>query len=126
MHRIIALPLAFWFVVLATDVGGVDGCPMHDAMAHGAAAAMASMAMPGMTQAPAAPAVPAPQGPMHCTCLGVCCGCAMATLPSTPAVSLPTAVALHQTVRIERAGRPLAAAARFVLPPSIGPPALHA
>ena len=126
LYRILALPLALWFVALATDVGGVDACPMHDRMA----AAMAGMAaMPGMASAqaaPSAPSVPTPQGPVHCTCMGVCCGCAMATLPSAPVAQFPAAAAVRHAPRIERATRPLPAAAPFVLPPAIGPPALPA
>ncbi len=126
LYRILALPLALWFVALATDVGGVDACPMHDRMA----AAMAGMAaMPGMASAqaaPSAPAMPTPHGPVHCTCMGVCCGCAMATLPSAPVAHLAAAGSVSHTARIDRTRRPLPAAAPFVLPPAIGPPALRA
>ena len=129
LYRLVALPLSLWFVALATDVGGIDACPMHDAMTHAmSASAMAHMAMP---QTPAvergsdAPA-PAPHGPMQCTCMGLCCGCAMATLPTTPASPVVVASVVRQAVPIERSARPLAAAPHFRLPPSIGPPALLA
>ncbi len=129
LYRIVALPLALWFVALATDVGGVDACPMHDAMAHGMAAAMATMpmgGMPGVGRGPATPAAPEQHGPVHCTCMGLCCGCAMATLPSTPTAALPAPLPVHRAIRIERAQAPLPAAAAFVLPPAIGPPAVSA
>ena len=130
-YRIVALPLALWFVALATDVGGVDACPMHDAMAAAMAgmAGMAGMAMPQlptMTQAPASPNAPLPTGPIHCTCMGACCGCAMATLPSTSGMPFVAATAVRTQVPIEPTQRPLPAAAPFVLPPAIGPPALQA
>jgi hypothetical protein len=127
LFRIVALPLALWFVALATDVGGVDACPMHDAMSHATSAAMPGMpGTPGMRGAPAAPSNPVPHGPVHCTCMGVCCGCAMATLPSSAVAQLPPVVVVHHARRIERTQRPLAAAVPFVLPPAIGPPALQA
>ena len=129
VFRIVALPLALWFVALAADVGGVDACPMHDGMARGMSAAMVGMTpagMPGMARAPANPSTPAPHAPVHCTCMGVCCGCAMATLPSAPVAQLQVPAVLRDAVRIERARQSLAAPARFVLPPAIGPPALHA
>jgi hypothetical protein len=129
LYRIVALPLALWFVALAADVGGVDACPMHDAMAHGVSGAMMTMATPHAPVAargPAAPMAPAPRAPVHCTCMGVCCGCAMATLPPWQTAQLPAAGWPQHVVRVDRAQRPLAAPAPFVLPPSIGPPALLA
>ncbi|MGH7668576.1 MAG: hypothetical protein ACRENQ_03710 [Gemmatimonadaceae bacterium] len=131
LYRIVALPLVVWFVALATDVGGVDACPMHDAMARaasGATAAMHMAQMPGMignSGAPTAPDVPQ-QGPMHCTCMGLCCGCAIATLPSTPVTTVLVPMAVRRPVRIAGAPMGFAAARLHVLPPSIGPPSLHA
>jgi hypothetical protein len=136
LHRILALPLALWFVALATDVGGLDACPMHDGMAHMAMGQMAGMAagdmsgtamgdMSGMTPAPAAPRAPQPHGPMQCTCMGACCGCAMATLPAGPAAVLPVLVAIRQAVSVERALRAPMRPAAHRQPPAIGPPALH-
>jgi hypothetical protein len=130
LHRMIALPLALWFVALATDVGGIDACPMHDAMAH-AAASMHMAGMPGMSAAagrmaaPGGPAAPPADGPVHCTCMGLCCGCAMATLPTGPAFHLAAMIVLRHGVQIERARRAFAVAAPHLLPPAIGPPALH-
>jgi len=134
--RLIALPLALWFVALSTDVGGVDACPMHDAplgvmagaMGGMAGMAMGTMSMPTASRTAATPADapgPPPHGPVQCTCMGVCCGCAMATLPA-PVVSVPQVAALPAPV-----DGPLPAftapamAPRFLLPPANGPPALH-
>jgi len=48
----------------------------------------------------------------------------MGTLPSAPGAHLPAVAAVRHIPRIERTVRPLPAAAPFVLPPAIGPPAL--
>lgn len=135
LFRLLALPLALWFVALSTDVGGVDACPMHDApggvmagMAGMPAMAMGTMTVPTAPRTGAAPSdgpAPAPHGPVRCTCMGACCCCAMATLPAS-AVSVPLVAALPASVdgalRVHAAP---AAAPRFLLPPANGPPALH-
>ena len=128
LFRIFAIPLAAWFVAFAMDVGGVDACPMHDGMAHAMSAAMPGMApnsMPGMRPAPADPTAPAPHAPVHCTCMGACCGCTIATLPPAPEAPVAAIAAVRGAARIDHVERPLAAPAPFLLPPSIGPPALH-
>jgi hypothetical protein len=128
LYRIIALPLSLWFVALSTDVGDLDACPMHKAMDRDMAVAMANMAMgstPMAMPAPNAPAAPDQHGPMPCTCLGVCCGCTMAPIASSPATPALPLVVVEDAVLVERAQRPLAAPTPHRLPPSIGPPALH-
>jgi len=129
--RLIALPLALWFVALSTDVGGVDACPMHDAPGGVMAgsmtgmAGMAGMAMGTMTMPTAPGDAPAPHGPVHCTCMGACCGCAVATVPA-PAVPVPlVAVVAASAVSAPRAHAAPVVAPRFLLPPANGPPALH-
>jgi hypothetical protein len=128
LFRLIGLPLSLWFVALATDVGGIDACPMHDAMAHGMSArAMAQMAMPHAAAASGSEHQPAqaPQGPMQCTCMGLCCGCAMATLPTAPVTPVAAVAAARHDVPAGPVARAAATAPRYLLPPAIGPPALH-
>ncbi|HEY5219066.1 MAG TPA: hypothetical protein VIJ16_04615 [Gemmatimonadaceae bacterium] len=134
LFRILALPLSLWFLALTTDIGGIDACPMHDGAGSHSAAAMLGMmgmpAMPGMsgmatTHAPNHSPTPAPRKPMHCTCMGVCCGCAMATLPATATAEFAVAAVRQVEYHVGFAPRPASSAPRFLLPPSIGPPTLH-
>jgi hypothetical protein len=128
LFRLIGLPLSLWFVALATDIGGIDACPMHDAMAHGMSVqAMAQMGMPHAPAASGSDRAPthAPQGPMQCTCMGLCCGCAMATLPTAPVTPVAAVAAVQHAVPTGPTARAAASAPRYLLPPAIGPPALH-
>lgn len=78
-----------------------------------------------VASAPADAPASTPPGPMHCTCIGLCCGCAMATLPAS-AVGVPVVAvsAIFRTAPLPAVAS-VPAAPRFVLPPAIGPPALH-
>ncbi|MDE3152877.1 MAG: hypothetical protein KGL93_11580 [Gemmatimonadota bacterium] len=136
--RFSALAFALWFVALSLDVGGVDACPMHDGpgavmATHGMA--MPGMAMPGMADMAPAPAVmqgsgaphaPTPAAPVHCTCMGLCCGCAaLATVPAPSIATAPLEALRRLVLPPDLAWRPVAAATAYLQPPSIGPPALH-
>lgn len=132
LNRILALPLCLWFVAYATDAGGIDACPMHSALAYQTAAAMPGMpGMDGMALAHAeqvgrAPAnAPAPDvpAPIHCTCMGACCGCAMATLPASGRMPVSAVVVAFRAAPIPRRDTPAPQTPRFLLPPSNGPPA---
>ncbi len=139
LFRLIALPLGLWFVALSTDLGDLDACPMHAAMQAGmgmsmdmpaGGAGMSGMAMASAPTAEAAPApadtpVPVPHGPLHCTCIGMCCGCAMASLPSNAARVPPAAVVAARPAAPVRAVTAVPAPPRYLRPPAIGPPALH-
>lgn len=131
--RFFALAFALWFVALSLDVGGVDACPMHDG--PGAVMAMGGMAMPGMVdmapmpavaQASGMPHAPTPAAPVHCTCMGLCCGCAaLATVPASSISSTAFETLRRLVLPSDLAWRPVAGVAAYLQPPSIGPPALH-
>jgi hypothetical protein len=121
--RALALPLVLWFVALSVNLGGYGACPMAGDVSHGAT--MAGMAMPAMAMGNSPASTPAPAAPAP-RCPGVCCCCrVMITMPSH-GVTLAAAV-----VRVRDAGpaepRAVSSAGRQVLlPPSNGPPAVHA
>ncbi len=128
MFRFLALPLGLWFVVLFTDVGGIDACPVDRAMDHAVAVATADLAMPHLMQllpAPGGPAAPLSHAPLVCDCIGTCAGSAMATLPAPAPVPVLPIVTAGSGVLVVRVYRPRTAALPFLLPPAIGPPALH-
>lgn len=125
VFHFLALPLGLWFLALFTDVGGVDACPMDQVMDHVVAVARADLAMPHTPQllpAPAGPAAPLSHAPLACNCIGTCAGSAMATLPAAPPVPALSIVSSHGAALLVRADLPRAAAAAYLLPPSIGPP----
>ena len=126
--RILALPLSLWFVVLTTDAGDVDACPMHHMVMAGHSAmatAHGSMSMARMMPAPTDPTTPDSQGPMQCRCIGTCCGGSLATLPTSTGSALAPTVTMHHGVDPRGVPQPRAAAAPHRQPPSVGPPPLH-
>lgn len=129
--------MALWFVALSTNAGGLDVCPM-DGVAQtvvgtpmqmpmgGRMAGMGAASRARVGPTPAPPVTPAPDGPAAPMCMGVCCCCnAMAVVPPClEQVPAPAVLAIREPVPLAPAAA-APAAPRYLLPPAIGPPALH-
>jgi hypothetical protein len=126
LHRLAAALLGPWFVLSVADLNPLDHCPMH----HPAAVAMAGMAAGGhgMAHSPGSNRPSAPEhGTTHagCTCIGGCVGTAPVARLERAATVVEATVTPSSRSPLPTPGVPAGADAQIVLPPAIGPPALH-
>jgi hypothetical protein len=129
-RRVVAAPLALWFLVSAIDSDRLHACPVHGS--HASATQAPSHAHHGIAATASGPSSATSSrghhdhGRQQCTCPGDCCGPA-----PFAAIAPPVAVADANVVATAAPVFPLALAlpagdCQLALPPSIGPPALLA
>ena len=123
--RALGFATAMWFVALSTELAAFDSCDVHGRDAPGRGARVA-IAVHGHHGVPSRQGAPTEHG-KQCTCLGSgCCGTATGLAAAGECVVPPgTTITLTGSPPaarlVARADSP-----DHLLPPAIGPPALHA
>lgn len=111
-RRIASVLLGCWFALFAAELPALHVCPVHDVQ-H---AAMGHMAHSSSPHAPHS-------NHATCTCPGACCPTVGARLESLPELAPARIVAIAEPAPFTPTLLGLAAA-RVVLPPALGPPAV--
>jgi hypothetical protein len=111
-RRIASVLLGCWFVLFSAELPMLHVCAVHDSHA-------------AMGQMPHSPTHHSSHDNTHatCTCPGACCPGVGARLDSAPRILPPRIVAIVEPAPLPPTLLGLAAA-RVVLPPSLGPPAI--
>lgn len=113
-RRIASVLLGCWFVLYGAELPVLHVCPVHDA--HAAMRHMAHMTHSSSRH-------DAPHNHATCTCPGACCPGVGARLEAPPEVTPARIVAVVDPAPTAPTLLGLAAA-RVVLPPALGPPAI--
>jgi hypothetical protein len=126
--RVLGLSMALWFLALFSGVGGLDVCPMDQAMDAAVAVFRANLATPHvrlLQSAPDGPLGTPPAMPMLCSCIGTCTGSPMASLPALSDVPIVMPPVASTAGAVEQPAGALPPPDPFILPPANGPPPLH-